>query len=134
MGNKNLSPTHFKVLLALWDETGRKQHRKREDGLFPIWEPRIEELAGLSHATVSRAIQVLAQSKIVLKRVEYTDEKKHLFLALSQQTLERPETLTLKEGRKHGGLRCECGGRLVPTEYTCEECGQVYRKRKKSVG
>lgn len=131
MGNHNLSSTHVRVLIALWEETGKRQHRKQQDGLIPIYEPVLAEAAGVSVPTCSRSIMLLAKSNIIHKRIEWKEERKHLYLALSPQALERPETLTLKEQRNHGGLRCKhCGGELVVTELTCSGCGQVYRKRK----
>ena len=132
VGNHNLSSTHVRVMIALWEETNRRQRQRAPDGLVPIYEPVLAEKAGVSNNTVSRSIHLLKRSNIIHKRIEWDGERKHLFLALSQQAIERPEMLTLKEARNHGGLRCKhCGGELVVTEMTCKDCGQVYRKRGK---
>jgi hypothetical protein len=132
VGNKSLSGTHTKVLVALWLETGKRLSRIQPDGLIPIYEPTLAEVAGVSVNTCSRSLMLLAKSNIVNRRVEYKEERRHLYLALSKQAIDHPEMLTLKEARNHGGLRCKhCGGELVVTELTCSGCGQVYRKRGK---
>ena len=132
VGNSQLSGTHVKVMVGVWIVTGQRVHRAGPDGLIPVYEPILAETAGVSLATCSRSIMLLWKSNIVQRRVEWKEERKHLFLALSQQALEYPERLTLKDARNHGGLRCKhCGGELVVTELTCSGCGQVYRKRGK---
>ncbi len=132
VGNHNLSSTHVRVMIALWEETNRRQRQKAPDGLVPIYEPVLAEKAGVSPCTVSRSIHLLARSNIIHKRIEWDGERKHLFLALSQQAIERPEMLTLKEARNHGGLRCKhCGGEMIPTQWTCTSCGAVTKKGKK---
>lgn len=133
VSNHNLSSTHVRVLIALWEETNRRSRQKGLDGLVPIYEPVLAEKAGISLATCSRSIMLLAKSNIVQRRVEYKEERRHLYLALSKQALDYPEKLTLKEARNHGGIRCKhCGGELVITELTCSGCGQVYRKKRQN--